>query len=266
MAIAARWRTRSDRVRSSVMPSISGNASTTTSSRPTRPSSIAKPSAVEVKLLLRECTRCTWCSVYGAHQPWATTWPWRTTTKPCSSTSLARSTASRNASTPAALTSWSAGAPTGSGVAPTARAQGGAAGAVVGTGPLTSPGTQRPGDRRATRSSTPTRRSRRRSEQTEPADRPEVLAPRARRAAQPVPGPGRRHHRATTVQTLCTWRRDAGRRRRPRPRGAVGAPVAARRHGLGGGAAGPGGPGGGLPGGVRDACGIPTGVPVLAPA
>ena len=42
---------------------------------------MARPTAVEVKLLLSEYSACGESASYGDHQPSATTWPWRTSMK-----------------------------------------------------------------------------------------------------------------------------------------------------------------------------------------
>src|SRR5262249_22990797 len=53
----------------------SGKNLRTGSSTLSFPSATASPTAVEVKLLLREKSECGDSAAYGAHQPSATTWP-----------------------------------------------------------------------------------------------------------------------------------------------------------------------------------------------
>src|SRR5829696_34983 len=111
LAIEATCRSVTERLWGSVIsPSSSGKCDTTVSSRPTRPSSRANPSAVAVKLLLSEYSSLVRSAVWGAHHPSATTCPWRTTIRLCSSIAVSASTASTNASTAAGSTPWSAGA------------------------------------------------------------------------------------------------------------------------------------------------------------
>ena len=59
----------------------SGKNFSTSSSRLSFPSAMASPTAVDVKLLLSEYSECGDSASYGAHQPSATTWPWRTSMK-----------------------------------------------------------------------------------------------------------------------------------------------------------------------------------------
>jgi hypothetical protein len=91
----------------------SGKKSSTGSSRLSLPSAIARPTAVEVKLLLSEYSSWLVVLSYGDHQPSATTWPWRTSMK------LWRpsigSSDSRKASTPGDETPCASGALRGSG-------------------------------------------------------------------------------------------------------------------------------------------------------
>src|SRR5262249_9346841 len=61
----------------------SGKNFSTSSSRLSFPSEMANPTAVEVKLLLSEYRAWGDSALYGAHQPSATTWPWRRSMKPC---------------------------------------------------------------------------------------------------------------------------------------------------------------------------------------
>src|SRR5262245_46135909 len=58
-----------------------GKNFSTSSSRLNLPSSMASPTAVDVKLLLSEKREWGASALYGAHQPSATTWPWRTSMK-----------------------------------------------------------------------------------------------------------------------------------------------------------------------------------------
>jgi len=53
-----------------------------------RPSETARPTAVDVKLLLSENITCFSLAAYGAHQPSATTCPCRTNMKLCNSSSF----------------------------------------------------------------------------------------------------------------------------------------------------------------------------------
>src|SRR5262245_17800225 len=75
----------------------SGKNFNTLSSTLSLPSATARPTAVEVKLLLSEYSECRASRRYGAHQPSATTWPCRTSMKLCSESIL--SAASTNANT-----------------------------------------------------------------------------------------------------------------------------------------------------------------------
>src|SRR5262245_12961704 len=62
----------------------SGKNLRTGSSTLSFPSPTAKPTAVEVKLLLNEKSMCGDSAAYGDHQPSATTCPWRINMKLCS--------------------------------------------------------------------------------------------------------------------------------------------------------------------------------------
>src|SRR5262249_7182386 len=62
----------------------SGKNFSTGSSRLSLPSAIASPTAVELKLLLSECSTCGLSGASGFHHPSAITWPWRTSMKLCS--------------------------------------------------------------------------------------------------------------------------------------------------------------------------------------
>src|SRR5262245_29449366 len=86
----------------------SGKNFSTGSSTLNFPSAAARPTAVEVKLLLSENRECGVSAAYGAHQPSATTWPWRTSMKLCSE-SMVLSAASTNARTAAGETPWASG-------------------------------------------------------------------------------------------------------------------------------------------------------------
>src|SRR2546423_489028 len=61
----------------------SGKNFRTGSSMLNLPSATARPTAVEVKLLLSECMTCGLSGASGFHQPSATTCPWRTSMKLC---------------------------------------------------------------------------------------------------------------------------------------------------------------------------------------
>ena len=61
----------------------SGKNFSTSSSRLSFPSAMARPTAVEVKLLLSEYSEWGDAALYGAHHPSATTWPWRSSMKLC---------------------------------------------------------------------------------------------------------------------------------------------------------------------------------------
>ena|SRR5947209_4062361 len=92
----------------------SGKNLSTGSSIDSLPSATAKPTAVEVKLFESEKSMCRAWGEYGAHQPSATTLPWRTSMKLWSeSTSL--SAASMKARTADERTSWASGVLRGSG-------------------------------------------------------------------------------------------------------------------------------------------------------
>src|SRR5262245_50099250 len=86
----------------------SGKNESTSSSRLNFPSSTARPTAVEVKLLLSECITCGVSADCGFHQPSATTWPWRTSMKLCIVV-ICLSAASTNARTAAEETPWDSG-------------------------------------------------------------------------------------------------------------------------------------------------------------
>src|SRR5262245_53632206 len=72
------------------------------------PSATASPTAVAVKLLLSEKREWRASAWYGAHQPSATTWPWRRSMKLCSESSFA-SAASTNERTAADETPCASG-------------------------------------------------------------------------------------------------------------------------------------------------------------
>src|SRR5262245_18737143 len=86
----------------------SGKNLSTGSSTLSFPSATASPTAVEVKLLLREYRACGDWASYGAHHPSATTWPWHTSMTLCSE-SMVRSAASTNESTAAGETPCASG-------------------------------------------------------------------------------------------------------------------------------------------------------------
>ena len=86
----------------------SGKNFSTGSSMPSFPSATARPTAVEVKLLLSEYRTCGWSAAAGCHQPSATPRPCRTSMKLCiASTPL--SAASTNSRPPADETPCASG-------------------------------------------------------------------------------------------------------------------------------------------------------------
>ena len=77
--MASRSRTRMAFWRSLPAAGVtSGKNFSTVSSTLSLPSACARPTAVDVKLLLSENIRCGVSAAYGAHQPSAITWPCRT--------------------------------------------------------------------------------------------------------------------------------------------------------------------------------------------
>src|SRR6185436_4715985 len=79
------------------------------------PSAAANPMPVDVKLLLSENITCGSSFAYGAHQPSATTTPWRRIITLCSA-SIFASAASRKALIAGEGIPWASGALRGSGV------------------------------------------------------------------------------------------------------------------------------------------------------